>query len=203
MTSRNDQIHILDVRDLEKFLDVYGADESRWPAGVHHDIEALLCRSGRARAILAEARALECVLDHAVRPGEERAGALLERIMAASRQHRVEVPAVVVASERAEAGDREISTAGPAATIIDLAKQQARRAPADGPVQSWAETASSWRSAALLAASLLLGIYVGFYSNNVTTNEVLAQVAELAGLQETAAQPDDLGDFIELDEEVL
>lgn len=68
---------------LERFtaiVDAYGASPARWPSGERRAAEALLAVSADARALLAEACALDGML--AAAPVEAPSGALVERLMA-------------------------------------------------------------------------------------------------------------------------
>lgn len=118
---------------FEDHLDIHGSRAERWPDAARERFEPLLERSGRARELLAEARALESLLDRAPLPDEQRMQALAGRIVAAAA---------------VEAGGKQAST-----PIIDLAShQRMRRSPAP---------AFRWKVASALAASLIAGIYLG------------------------------------------
>lgn len=156
VTDMNDEtIH----RDLEAFravLDAFGADRRRWPAGSVARWDALLRRSAAARRLLAEAAAFDRLLDEADggearRPADR---ALADRILTAA-----------VAK----------SPAKPAALPDNVTVLRPRTAaPAKPPVHRRAE----WRAAALLAASLLSGLYIG---QQGLGDELLSSASETIG----------------------
>lgn len=118
---------------FEGHLDVHGSRAERWPEAVRSRFEPLLERSARARELLAEARALESLLDRAPLPDPQRTQALADRVVA-----------MAVAEKTAE------RTPAP---VIDLAtRKRMRRSPAP---------ALRWKVASALAASLLAGVYLG------------------------------------------
>lgn len=122
------------MRALESVIATYGADRTRWPAPDRLRFASLLAESAEARRLLAEAAALDRLLDGAPAFQESRCGGLAERIVAAA-----------LAEPR-----------------------QARRRTLQSPsAQRWsgarraAGSAGGWAPAAMLAASLALGIFAG------------------------------------------
>ena len=79
--------------DLERFDDVlasFGSDRTRWPAPLRLELSQLLANSPEARAMLAEAQALDRLLDMAPVVASDRMMALTDRIVAqAARTPRV------------------------------------------------------------------------------------------------------------------
>ncbi|MCB1484180.1 MAG: hypothetical protein KDJ17_04730 [Hyphomicrobiaceae bacterium] len=67
---------------LQDVLDAYGGDRTRWPAHVRLELSQLLTVSAEARQQLAEAQALDRLLDLAPAVPKARIDALAERIMA-------------------------------------------------------------------------------------------------------------------------
>jgi anti-sigma factor RsiW len=65
---------------LRHLLDVYGADRTRWPAAERLQLSRFIASDPRARTELAEAAALESVLDRAPRVSAERERVVLARI---------------------------------------------------------------------------------------------------------------------------
>ncbi|QCN99143.1 hypothetical protein D3093_28185 (plasmid) [Azospirillum argentinense] len=53
------------LKEFKRFADLYGGDIDRWPATDGVDALILLEESAEARAILADAAALDALLDHA------------------------------------------------------------------------------------------------------------------------------------------
>ena len=74
------------LADFERLLDVYGGDRTRWPAEARAAAAQLVARDARARGILAEAEALDRVLERAPLPSLAIEAALAERIVAAAQR---------------------------------------------------------------------------------------------------------------------
>ena len=122
--------------EFEQLLDVYGGDRTRWPLNARAGAAARLASDAEARLLLAEAVALDTVLAHAPEPDVAATTALADRIVAATRR----APRLVASTEQAAPRVSAASKArvAPGGTQHDL-----------------------WRGAALVAASLLIGIFVG------------------------------------------
>lgn len=160
-------------RDLQGILDVYGADASRWPQAQRARLAPLMATDASARAAINEAAALDTLLDSAPRVGVDRERALAARIMAA-------------------ADAVGIDQAAPTRNVLDF--QRRRVLPAATGWRALANPAAS----ALLAASLMLGIFAGFSGQFTPAVDALAVAAglgedelELAFLSETAQSGDD------------
>jgi hypothetical protein len=148
------------LADFERLLDVYGGDRTRWPAEARAAAAQLAARDARARRILAEAEALDRVLERAPLPSLAVEAALAERIVAAAQRS----PRIV----KIPAGQSSvISLPGSEA----LAQQQ---------VRPWKRQLlrGDVHAAAVLAASLVVGIFIGV--SNVPQS-VLPGLADLAG----------------------
>ena len=145
---------------LERHLEIYGADQRRWPEEARERFASLIASDARARASLAEARALDRLLDRASWPSVCRKRAVRDRIMTAVSN---------------DGGG--VRSAPAAARVIELPPR--RQPPRTAPAGS----RTGWRTAALLAASLAIGIYLG--SAGGLTPEVQA-VVEVVGLQAEA-----------------
>lgn len=127
--------------ELETFrslLDAYGADRARWPAGAARRWESLLRSDSEARRLLAEAAAFDRLLDQAATEADESPAsrALADRILASAAARPLLRPSPLPGN------------------VTVLAP---RRAP---PPPRFARR-TEWRAAALLAASLLCGLYIG------------------------------------------
>jgi hypothetical protein len=137
------------LEGLEQVLERIGSDRTRWPAPVRRDFAGLLSGDEDARKRLREAEALDRLLDLAPQPAVE-TRALADRILAAADK---EIPAVTQPKARV------------AWAIFE------RRAPRVGEAQ--------WPAAALLAASLVLGSFVGVSGTLDTTVEpMVASVSD-------------------------
>lgn len=158
MAMMGDRKRAEEIAALRQLLEGCGADRTRWPAPDRLRFAALLKHDAQARRILAEAGALDRVLDLAPRVGEQRQRALAERIAAAAATAAQDgkaadafgrtsaKPAVEVASERTTGG------------VADLAAAR-RRAPVRGG--QFGRSRPVWHAAGLLAASLVLGVLAG------------------------------------------
>lgn len=136
-----------EIEALRRLLEIHGADRTRWPARERLRFAHLLAEDAEASALLAEAEALDRLLDRAPRVGAERQAALADRIVAAAIASGR--PGVVPApSERRAAGN-----------VLDLGEARSR-----SPVLQQRRSSgrkSGWQAAALMAASLVLGVLVG------------------------------------------
>lgn len=145
----------MELSALGAVLDVHGGDEARWPKAAVERFAPLISRSAEARRMIAEAMALDRLLAEAndadVRPTPRQA-ALADRIMAATGASAAPVPAGNVVG---------IGSARQAVARRQVAPRQ------------------SWQAAALLAASLVAGLYVG---SGLGTSPLLADVAERLGI---------------------
>jgi hypothetical protein len=126
------------LTEFEHLLDVHGADRTRWPLAARASAAALVDSDRTARRLLAEAEALDSVLAQAGTraPDDPALSALADRIMLAAQR----APRLV---------------ANKAAPAMDGAR---RDAVGD---QRRAVGRDSWRGIAVLAASLMIGIFVG------------------------------------------
>ncbi len=143
------------LTELQGLLDAWGGSPLRWPPQVRLRIAEISAAVPTAEAMLAEARALDALLDRTeavpARPSRAGATALADRIMAA-----------------AGAG-----TAAPARSAQVIAMPQ--RKPVAVPVRS----RSPWHAAGLMAASLLVGLYIG---GSINLGPVMEELADAVGL---------------------
>jgi len=79
---------------FRRLIAAYGADPGRWPPGQRSRAEALLARSPKARALLADAQTLDTLLLADVKPpaGEQLAAAIIARALG-QPQERAPAPA--------------------------------------------------------------------------------------------------------------
>lgn len=147
---------------LSRLIEASGADRTRWPAPDRLRFAGLLKSSPEARRILAEAAALDRLLDMAPRVPESRHAELADRIAARARslpQQAVADGAPRVASEAASGQAAGHAAHHGAPGVTDLAAVRSVRARAGGQ-PAWTGR-SGWQAAGLLAASLVLGIALG------------------------------------------
>lgn len=145
---------------LEQALERYGSDRTRWPAPVRRSLAAVLASDADAKRRLAEAEALDRLLDMMPEP-EIDTRALSDRILAAAES---EVPVAARPSRRV-AWAR--STGNPRASD------------------------TSWPAAAMLAASLVLGAFMGLSGTFDTALQQVA-VAELSDDGDRETDPGEL-----------
>jgi hypothetical protein len=139
----NTNTTIMTLAEFERLLDVYGGDRTRWPADARAAAAQLVARDVKAQDLLAEAEALDRLLGRAPLPSLAKEAELADRIVAAAQR----TPRLVRINEAAKAPD----AAAPAtATQVPVASH--RRA---GFVRA------DLRKAAVLAASLFAGLYLG------------------------------------------
>jgi hypothetical protein len=131
---------------LQHLLDVYGADRARWPAAERLRLAGFISSDPGAKAALAEAQALDRLLDLAPRVSVERERALARRILAA-------------------VGESQQRAAAP----VSLHRPAPRRA-----------SVARWAAPALMAASLVVGVFVGSTGALQPTVTYLAEISGLA-----------------------
>lgn len=117
-------------------LEISGSDRTRWPAQERLRFAPLIAQSDEARRLLAEAAALDRLLDAAPAADPGKLDALIDRICAAA----------------------EAEGQLPADNVVSISA--ARRSPA-APAKRALHQRSGWQAAALLAASLFVGAFVG------------------------------------------
>ena len=135
---------------FEQHLDVYGANQERWPEVTRAKFQDLLATDLRARTLLAEARALDGVLSRAPVVDAARMAALTDRI---------------VATVGAEARERSAGS-----VVVLSPARRARSARMSAPRFG----SAGWRVAASLAASLVIGIYLGTAPTVMSAVETVA-----------------------------
>jgi hypothetical protein len=82
MTARQTRV---DIERLKVLVEVHGGDRERWPAAERLDMARLVAHDKEAAAVVAEAQALDRVLDLAPTLDEDRLGALTQRIVGAAQ----------------------------------------------------------------------------------------------------------------------
>ncbi len=155
-----------EVDALERLLEIYGADRTRWPARERLRFASLIANEPEAQRIVEEADALDRLLDVAPIVKEEQEQALSLRIMAAAR---------VTESTSLSAG-KAVPFA--VSNIVKLPAWMRR------PQSAGAFGASEWPAVGLLAASLVLGVMLGSAG---TLDSTMQEVADVAGLSSSDA----------------
>jgi hypothetical protein len=145
-----------DREALERLLDVYGADRTRWPARERFRFAGIAGEDKVAARMLAEANALDRLLEQAPRASGADVEALKERIMAAALRSGAPQLAVVAGGKAGVAQPNSATKRGPA-----FATRFGR---------------GEWPAAAMLAASLVLGVMLGSAGTFDATMREVAQV---------------------------
>ncbi|MCP4780144.1 MAG: hypothetical protein GY877_05170 [Hyphomicrobium sp.] len=158
MSTRDRQLKELDA--LESLLDVYGADRTRWPARERLRFASLIADEPEAQRLMAEAVALDRLLDVAPAARKDQEQGLTGRIVAAARGQQY--------------NPLSASQVSPAVSNIVKLPAWVRR-----PQIAGAFGASDWPAASLLAASLVLGVMLGSAG---MLDSTVQEVAEVAGL---------------------
>jgi hypothetical protein len=155
---------------IETLVATYGAARDRWPADDRAAIEAFLAASPEAQHLVAEAEALDRLLNQAS------STATLAQVRRVRERLFAELDA-----QTGTAGS-DASDAGEGATVIPF-QIPARVRPAESVKQPL------WREAALLAAALMLGVFVG------TQNLVDGSRLGLPGFTAAAVESDDISEL--------
>lgn len=166
--------------ELTRLLEAWGGEPSRWPAHVSLRMAALAASVPGSDGMLAEARALDRLLDRVreAPAGLEAAAGLelTDRIMAAA-----------LASAALVDASRE--TQGTGGRVISFPARQ----PASAPLAS-TRRASPWQAAGLIAASLLVGVYLGGSFNMAPVLQEMAEAVGMSAVVDTSLVGDDLGE---------
>ena len=131
-----------DREALERLLEIYGADRTRWPARERLRFAGVVGEDKVAARMLAEADALDRLLEQAPRASGADVDALKERIVAAALRSGAPQLAVV---------------AGGKAAVGQARRSATKR----GPAFAARFGHGQWPAAAMLAASLVLGVMLG------------------------------------------
>jgi hypothetical protein len=141
---------------LERLLDIYGADRTRWPARERLRFASVISDDKAAARLLAKAEALDRLLDQAPATSEADMEALKERIMAAAL--------------RSGGTNLQVVAGGGSAT---------KNWPARLKAPAFAARVAEWPAAAVLAASLVVGVMLGSAG---TFDATMQEVAQITGL---------------------
>jgi hypothetical protein len=165
--------------DLRALLDAYGADRARWPAADRARADAVVAAEPQAERLLTETKALDALLAHAPVPSPERRAALGDRIVAL-------------------AGAERPAAAPPSGVVVPWPGTSRRRAVPPVP----RVRTPAWQAAAVLAASLALGFFVGALDLAPESVDRLAQAVTLDDADAVAGLSND-GLAAVLDEDFL
>jgi hypothetical protein len=144
--------------DLERLLEVYGSDRTRWPVEARASAGQLVARDAAARRLLAEMEALDRILERAPLPSLAREAALAERVAAAAQRSPRMVPHAegVKAFVTVDSTRRPVKPFARTGQVIGLPLARTR-------LPAFAASRLGG-AASVLAASLLVGIFIGMSS---------------------------------------
>lgn len=167
---------LAELTELEGVLDTFGGDPGRWPASKRERMMGFAASDRDARRLLREAEALDAVLTRAAGPPVGNTARLADRIAAAAARS-PQVGAAGASTDRVHSGAQDHAAAGgKAGVVIAWPVSGSRSGPRPGPQPSSAarvappmgsptphrdRMTSTWRTAAMMAASLMIGVLVG------------------------------------------
>jgi len=134
--------------EFERLLEIYGSDRTRWPVEARASAGQLTARDPAACRLLLEAEALDRILERAPLPSLASEAALAERIVAAAQRS----PRMVPSGETGASlqGERAAFPGPGSRSVVRLAERR-----------RWLSRSPAGRAAGLLAACLMLGVFLG------------------------------------------
>ena len=154
---------LAELTAFENVLDTFGGNPARWPAEKRERLISLAAADTDAARLLREARALDTVLTKAAGPPVGDTRALADRIAAAVANT---APGQPARAERQPDGGHA-SPPGTSGVVIawprgsEKSHAASQAAALTGSTPRRERLTGSWRTAALLAASLVVGIFFG------------------------------------------
>ncbi len=138
MTDQNTSAEKLTA--LRQVLERFGSNTDRWPERLRDDLRQFVATDNAARQALAEARALDDVLKLAPEPDADRMSDVAARIMVAVDED--------LDAHTARDFNAASDTATPIGTVIPMRRKLSI-------------PSENWQTAAVLAASLVVGVFAG------------------------------------------
>jgi hypothetical protein len=166
---------LADLTELESVLDTFGGNPGRWPAGKRERMMGFAASDKDARRLLREAEALDAVLSRAAGPPAGNTTRLAERIAAAAAGS-AQSGAGDAGKDRFHGAADDSAAAGGKAGVVIAWPSPGSRSGQSGPRSTSAarvmdpagsaarrrdRLTGNWRTAAMMAASLLIGVFVG------------------------------------------
>jgi hypothetical protein len=163
---------LAELKELEGVLDTFGGDPGRWPASKREQMMGLTASDKDARRLLREAEALDAVLTRAAGPPVGTTAGLAERIAAAAAGS-AQAGSADAGTDRVHSGAQDHAAAGGRAGVVIAWPRSGSRSgprpssaarvadPTGSPTLRRDRMASNWRTAAMMAASLVIGLLVG------------------------------------------
>jgi hypothetical protein len=203
MTTRQTRV---DIERLKVLVEVHGGDRERWPAAERLEMARLVAHDKEAAAVVAEAQALDRVLDLAPALDEDRLAALTQKIVGAAQ------------AEGRWQGDEPLREAVYSGGLVcddgdghaDASDAHAGRK--GGHAQIGLGRFTHWpvmlsgpgrgplAPAAMLAASLVIGVLIGFgatSSDRGTIQQTVAYTGEDGVVQQVVMGEDSLDVILE------
>ncbi len=154
---------LAELTAFENVLDTFGGNPARWPAERRGQLMSLAAADADAARLLREAKALDAVLTKAAGPPVGDTRALADRIAAAVANTAPGQPM------RTEHGaDQHHGPSGNTSGVViawprtgESSRMTEQAAALAGSMPRRERVSGGWRTAALLAASLMLGLFVG------------------------------------------
>lgn len=168
-------MRLSELTAFENVLDTFGGDPARWPAERRERFVRLAAADADAARLLHEAKALDSVLTKAGGLSVRDTRALAERIAAAVANS---APGQPTQPQR-QAENGPTSSDGASSGVVIAWPRTGENARAPSQVDSASaprRLSSGWRTAALLAASLVVGVFVGV--TDILPTDVTQMVAE-------------------------
>ncbi len=181
-----------EIERLKELVEIYGGRRERWPLEDRLAMERLVAEDAQAAAIVTQVQALDRLLDVAPLMSADKLSQLTDRIVARAQ------------AEGRWQGVRANQGVSANSVVADLRTASAARTGFDRglrtmPSRAW--QAQGWRlsaalaagrrasvaSAAMLAASLMIGVFIGFSFSTVdiaSTAQVVADAGEDVLLQQ-------------------
>jgi hypothetical protein len=141
--------HTMTLPEFERLLEIYGSDRTRWPVEARASAGQLTARDPTACRLLLEAEALDRILERAPLPSLASEAALAERIVAAAQRS----PRMVPTGEAVASPHLEVGTRAAPQRVSSVVRLADRR--------RWLSRNPAGRAAGLLAACLMVGIFLG------------------------------------------
>jgi hypothetical protein len=154
---------LAELTAFENVLDTFGGNPARWPAERRERLISLAAADADAARLLREAKALDAVLTKAAGPPVGETRALADRIAAAVANT---APGQAPRPERGT-DQSQGSPENPSGVVIawprtgEHSRAAEQTAALTGAMPRRERVSGGWRTAAMLAASLIVGLFVG------------------------------------------
>lgn len=193
-----------EIERLKALLEVHGGNRERWPSAARDEIEQLVVCDPQAAGIVAEARALDRLLDEAPALAADRLSHLADAIVAAAQ-----------AEGRWQGADLASESSHITSLPIKGAPTSRRRTDEQvSGLAAHARNATGWRpfgmlsgarrgpvaSAAMLCASLMIGVVIGLSFTSVdvaTDSQVVADAGDDVALRQLVIGEETLDKMVE------